>query len=79
MLDHRDPLFLATAIAFTCIIHTEDLKALPPLDEVMGLSSGNSIQFNADDPNHESVARLEYLGHTMSEDGDYQYWYDIVR
>ena len=78
MLDHRNSLFLATAIAFTCIIHTADLKALPPLDEVMGLSSGNSIQFNADDPNHESVARLEYLGHTMSEDGDYQYWYDIV-
>ena len=59
-------------------MHNAELAALPPLDEIMGLSSGNSVQFNPDDPNHESVARLEYLGHTLSDDGDYQYWYDII-
>ena len=78
MPGQRHSLVLALAVAVACLIHNAELAALPPLDEIMGLSSGNSVQFNPDDPNHESVARLEYLGHTLSDDGDYQYWYDII-
>ncbi|MBB21679.1 MAG: hypothetical protein CMN04_02130 [Roseibacillus sp.] len=73
MPGQRHSLVLALAVAVACLTHNAELAALPPLDEIMGLSSGNSVQFNPENPNHEYVARLGYLGHTISDDGDYQY------
>ena len=53
-------------------------RAIPLLDEVMGLEAANAIRFDPLDANHNSVARIEYLGTTIAADGDYQYWYDLV-
>ena len=75
---HRLASTLALALGAALIIHKAPSAASPPLDEVMGLEPQGSIKFDTNDPNHESVARLEYLGSTASDDGDYQYWYDIV-
>lgn len=70
------PLTLAAATALTA--HLRFAQAPPLLDEVIGLESGGSIRFDPGNRNHDSVARLEFLGHTISADGDYQYWYDIL-
>ena len=53
-------------------------QPVPLLDEVMGYEETGAIKFDPNDPNHRSVARFEFLGCTISADGDYQYWYDIV-
>ena len=52
--------------------------ALPLLDEVMALEGTNSIKYDPSNPNHRSVAGIEFLGFTVAPDGDYQYWYDLV-
>ena len=52
--------------------------ATPLLDEVMALEDTDSIKYDASNPNHRSVARIEFLGLTVSADGDYQYWYDLI-
>ncbi len=70
------PLTLASATDLTADLIFA--QAPPLLDEVIGLESGGSIRFDPDNRNHDSVARLEFLGHTISDDGDYQYWYDII-
>jgi len=71
---------LSTAISAASLLLGSKVTspATPLLDEVMALEETNSIRYDASNPNHRSVARIEFLGSTIAPDGDYQYWYDLV-
>ena len=71
-------LTLLTSALLLLLMGGSTARAVPLLDEVMGMEAANAIRFDPLDANHNSVARIEYLGTTIAADGDYQYWYDLV-